>query len=1631
MARRSHGGSGGGWSSGQAAGGYGHTGGNAAHNPFEVKLPKFLYWLEMNEDNMEENSVIMVDDRDARMVSPFQGWLTKEIMSNSASSINVLTERDQVMPPNSGFHLTLFGNYTLDGIKVVVVVALDTETGCMNAGWDQPTAEALSHPAFQPFAWPLLRDTSASYTDVKIYNGNEAGSSAIDGLGILSAVGGPVAAKIPGGSGRGMDRSMAAFFALPLFSESFARALCKLGLGKCEFWLALDEGEEADEQIARLVSVMDGEQSDRDEVLANLDAVQILHGMVTMARTKVMAEIANDLGYGEAACSDPGRAGGPVPKAGAPDPGVPSFKKPKVTAANGEVSSLKDEEEREKIKWAARLKLIADKAGSAAQINSSMGGDLSPEEQSEIKSLVFRSGAFRTIRLHVLAWERMEKWAVDHGLSIYPPSTQVVTKYFLALQDSGCGPAVLPGLRQAIRWICKRLVMTPPDAGDPALEAIVAKVYEERGKELKEAVPVPLKAVAALEYLVNALILAGKIPAAIFVWWILILIYASLRWDDGRHVAPSSLTLTGDALVGLVWQTKVERRRKGTRFAVPMCSLAGVTWLEEGWHVFQRFKNDRDFFIWDLVDEGQFDVVPISSERGLPWLRYFLDQALTIALEDHVIDAVDTDFVRAQCAKVTCHSLRVTLLDAAVHAGADDKVIGLQANWKDPSQLVLKYARSRKELSVRMVQDLATVIRESWTPDQESFVVEDEPEGLKSELCVAAADAGLLSVEVFAMLGDTAAAAKTALKAIVPEHALGATGGERELGVMQLASVWLACQALQTQFATRRARMEEDPNKIPEMAQEDHAEFRARFVRSHPDVILIDAKEPHKKFVEKLNRDYLVNGMVPFYTMAEVRTRADNIVQKAGLTKNAEDLLTVAKAEEPDSVTDVNTLMNRIHAFFMALEYLNICQYSRGAGPLRYIQELEQFRTECPSLPFLQLADSLIRKKVYRLQAEQREVYSTYQLALQEVLTNHKYLWNDARTKAQLARSEHAKTVDTTDTSDRVQFDTPVKLAKKNKKKRKLERLQEQITPNQFVLEAVDLTDSRVLEHLESLIREGRINYIHFGTPCSSFSLARKDDGGPPPLRARRALWGLPNLTARDQDKVRVGNKLMQLTVDLANLAHTAGAFWSIENPLGSYLWAMPPVQRLAKFTNVSRTELDMCRFGSAHLKPTALLGNASLQVLGKRCDRDRRPHVHDPLVGFAVVDGGRVFKTRLAQVYPWQLCDEWAQLIVGEKSDPLSATFAMKVPAAHRKRPVGQPLPWKDHRQRDTGERAIAAGYQLKKSAVPPLLPCEFEPGEAVRFALNLDHPFSISPDLEPDLQEALSFVAHQPDRLLAHRLKAKAHWEARAVALLPVTEQILASVQDPWLRMLLRGAPDEEPLSIGSVTHIALWREMAHEARSIDAALVDEMLTGMTIVGPISAAGRWPAFDKDQRNLSQVQLQQRAWEFSRKVTNNVAKCEVTENTQKVWDATIEDVKDGVTLGPFFDKKAVSAIVGDPWIPTQRFEVVQKNKVRGVDSATINGVNQATVITDKLVLPSTDVNVAALRWLRSRVHGEGLHGWVLDERKAYRQVPVHPDHRRWSVITMKEPSSGKIAYFVMIGHSFGLVTRLGKIFAR
>ena len=301
----------------------------------------------------------------------------------------------------------------------------------------------------------------------------------------------------------------------------------------------------------------------------------------------------------------------------------------------------------------------------------------------------------------------------------------------------------------------------------------------------------------------------------------------------------------------------------------------------------------------------------------------------------------------------------------------------------------------------------------------------------------------------------------------------------------------------------------------------------------------------------------------------------------------------------------------------------------------------------------------------------------------------------------------------------------------------------------------------------------------------------------------------------------------------------------------------------LAALPTAQMFKLDMCRFGSPHKKPTAVLSNVDLREMALLCDQAERPHLHEPLVGTVLHEGQKVFKTRLAQVYPSALCKVWAQAIAANGMDPLAATFQLVTPAAERKRSVGQEVPYKTHKQRITAEKANSAGYQLKRSALPPLLATEMEPGQAVQAALSVIHPFTMDPALDPDLQEVLNLVSSQPQFVLGHRAGALRFWEARARELLPVTEKWLRQVSDPHLRRLLRGQPDGQPLVLGQFTHVALWQEMLTAARCIDLQLPAALLHGFSIVGAIQRSNRWPALPVHDDGISVQELSDRAWEF------------------------------------------------------------------------------------------------------------------------------------------------------------------------
>ena len=99
-----------------------------------------------------------------------------------------------------------------------------------------------------------------------------------------------------------------------------------------------------------------------------------------------------------------------------------------------------------------------------------------------------------------------------------------------------------------------------------------------------------------------------------------------------------------------------------------------------------------------------------------------------------------------------------------------------------------------------------------------------------------------------------------------------------------------------------------------------------------------------------------------------------------------------------------------------------------------------------------------------------------------------------------------------------------------------------------LVTEASDSLNADFFGKLLQWIKVGTF-YVHLGTPCSSFSVARKDDGGPPPLRSQSSPTGLPGLSAVDQTKVLLGNLLLQKSVQVIRHAARFHVDWSIENP--------------------------------------------------------------------------------------------------------------------------------------------------------------------------------------------------------------------------------------------------------------------------------------------------------------------------------------------------------------------------------------------------------------------------------------------------------------------------------------------------
>lgn len=108
-------------------------------------------------------------------------------------------------------------------------------------------------------------------------------------------------------------------------------------------------------------------------------------------------------------------------------------------------------------------------------------------------------------------------------------------------------------------------------------------------------------------------------PACLFVWWWLCMVFASLRYDDAMHVKPKELLMSEEGLFGVAWQTKVERKRRGTKVRGPSREVQSFRLARGGLEALPAREGPR---VRDLNTRDEFRASPLQ------WLKFFAEYSL-------------------------------------------------------------------------------------------------------------------------------------------------------------------------------------------------------------------------------------------------------------------------------------------------------------------------------------------------------------------------------------------------------------------------------------------------------------------------------------------------------------------------------------------------------------------------------------------------------------------------------------------------------------------------------------------------------------------------------------------------------------------------------------------------------------------------------------------------------------------------------------------------------------------------------------------------------------------------------------------------------------------------------------------
>ncbi|CAE7236545.1 unnamed protein product [Symbiodinium sp. CCMP2592] len=281
---------------------------------------------------------------------------------------------------------------------------------------------------------------------------------------------------------------------------------------------------------------------------------------------------------------------------------------------------------------------------------------------------------------------------------------------------------------------------------------------------------------------------------------------------------------------------------------------------------------------------------------------------------------------------------------------------------------------------------------------------------------------------------------------------------------------------------------------------------------------------------------------------------------------------------------------------------------------------------------------------------------------------------------------------------------------------------------------------------------------------------------------------------------------------------------------------------------------------------------------------------------------------------------------------------------------------------------------------------------------ALNVGHPCDMCRALPDQAMVVLGHLLIEgPVKVLRRRLDTITQWKAWAAELEPAEAELHKSL----------------PPSVAEV----------------------DMTSGFKIVGEEFPSGIFP-LEPRPATLTPEELLAQSRSTKPLIWEQVNDAPLDANSRELFEITEAEYREKGWLEQPRSWEELELLFGD-WLPAKRFGVRQRDKLRPIDDLAANGANSAFAACDKLTLRAFDELVWCATYIMrvlvqkgtvhlvlscGRVISGPLHDFwriktdrarpllkTIDLKAAYKQLPLHPEHRRFCVVALKHPDSGQV----------------------